>query len=60
MKKPLPPFIQAMKDKAVAKKGTHTMPDGKKMKDSAMKMAKGGGVESKGKTKGAMIKMRGC
>jgi hypothetical protein len=24
------------------------------------KMAKGGGIESKGKTKGKMIKMRGC
>ena len=31
--------------------------DGKKMKPP-MKMAKGGGVESKGKTKGAMIKMK--
>lgn len=69
MKKPLPPFIKAMKAKADAKKGMHTMPDGKKMKDSAMKMAKGGcvtkmakggGIESKGKTKGKMVKMRGC
>ena len=42
------------------KKGMHKMPDGKMMKDSAMtKMAKGGGIESKGKTKGKMIKMMG-
>jgi len=41
------------------------MPDGKMMKDSAMKKmnmggmgyAKGGGVEAKGKTKGKMVKM---
>lgn len=41
--------------------GKHMMPNGKMMKDSAMpkmakggcaKMAKGGGIESKGKTKG--------
>jgi len=44
--------------------GMHKMPDGKMMKDSAMKkmnmggMAKGGGVESKGKTKGKMIAMK--
>jgi hypothetical protein len=50
--------------------GMHKMPDGKMMKDSAMKkmnmggmsgmggMAKGGGVESKGKTKGKMITMK--
>jgi len=43
--------------------GMHKMPDGKMMKDSAMKkmnmggMAKGGGIESKGKTKGKMISM---
>jgi hypothetical protein len=36
----------------------HKMPDGKMMKNSAMKkMARGGGVEIKGKTKGSMIKM---
>jgi len=42
------------------------MPDGKMMKDSAMKKmaaggmayAKGGGIESKGKTKGKMIAMK--
>jgi len=44
--------------------GMHKMPNGKMMKDSAMKkmnmggMAKGGGIESKGKTKGTMIKMK--
>jgi len=46
--------------------GMHKMPDGKMMKDSAMKKmmgggmayAKGGGVESKGKTKGKMITMK--
>ena len=46
------------------KGGMHKMPDGKMMKDSAMKkmnmggMAKGGGIESKGKTKGKMIAMK--
>jgi len=44
----------------------HKMPDGKMMKNSAMKMASGGlagghkaadGVASKGKTKGKMVKM---
>jgi hypothetical protein len=49
------PFMEmiAKKKEAAAKKG---MP--------AKKMAKGGGVESKGKTKGKMVKMakggRGC
>ena len=44
--------------------GMHKMPDGKMMKDSAMKkmnmggMAKGGGIEAKGKTKGKMITMK--
>jgi hypothetical protein len=39
--------------------GKHKMPDGKMMKDSAMKkMAKGGGIEVKGKTKGTMIAMK--
>jgi len=52
--------------------GMHKMPDGKMMKDSAMKhggvakkmmgggmaYAKGGGIEVKGKTKGTMIKMK--
>jgi len=48
----------------MAKGGMAKMPDGKMMKDSAMKkmnmggMAKGGGVESKGKTKGKMITMK--
>jgi len=46
--------------------GMHKMPDGKMMKDSAMKKmnmggmskyAKGGGIESRGKTKGTMIRM---
>ena len=45
---------------AKKKDGKHKMPDGKMMKDSAMtKMAKGGGIESKGKTKGKMVKMMG-
>jgi hypothetical protein len=60
---------------AKKKDGMHKMPDGKMMKDSAMKkgglpmkmkdgkkvpifMAKGGGIETKGKTKGTMIKMK--
>lgn len=76
MKKPLPPFIKAMKAKADAKTGMHTMPDGKKMKDSAMKKPKGkpfsqGGSASSradGKaihapTQGTMVKMKrggGC
>ena len=46
--------------------GMHKMPDGKMMKDSAMKKmaaggmayAKGGGIESKGKTKGKIITMK--
>jgi len=44
--------------------GMHKMPDGKMMKDSAMKkmnmggMAKGGGIEAKGKTKGKQITMK--
>ena len=54
---------------AKKKDGMHKMPDGKMMKDSAMKMnmggmAKGGsassradGVATKGKTKGMMVKM---
>ena len=50
-----PGFMAMMAKK---KDGTHTMPDGKKMKDSAMKMAKGGGIESKGKTKGKMVTMK--
>ena len=46
--------------------GMHKMPDGKMMKDSAMKKmnmggmskyAKGGGIESRGKTQGTIIKM---
>ena len=45
---------------AKKKDGKHKMPDGKMMKNSAMtKMAKGGGIETKGKTKGTMIKMMG-
>jgi hypothetical protein len=64
------PFMEmiAKKKEAAAGKtdGMHKMPDGKMMKDSAMKkggmaktkkMAKGGGVEVKGKTKGKMVKM---
>jgi hypothetical protein len=50
------PGMMAMMAK---KKGMHKMPDGKMMKNSAMKMAGGGGIESKGKTKGKMIKMMG-
>jgi len=48
----------------MAKGGMHKMPDGKMMKDSAMKkmnmggMAKGGGIEAKGKTKGKQITMK--
>ena len=62
------PFMEMIaKKKAMAagkKEGMHKMPDGKMMKDSAMKkmaaggMAKGGGIESKGKTKGKMITMK--
>ena len=50
---------------AKKKEGMHKMPDGKMMKDSAMKkMASGGfvraadGVASKGKTKAKQIKMK--
>lgn len=69
MKKPLPPFIKEMQAKAAAKKGMHIMPDGKKMKDSAMKKpsayAKGGftkaadGVAQKGKTQAHRFDMGG-
>jgi hypothetical protein len=66
------PFMEMIaKKKAMAaskKEGMHKMPDGKMMKDSAMKkMAKGGltaghkaadGIASKGKTKGKMITMK--
>ena len=69
------PFMEMIaKKKAMAagkKDGMHKMPDGKTMKDSAMKkmnmggMANGGsassradGVASKGKTKGTRIKMK--
>lgn len=51
-----PGFMAMMAKK---KDGMHKMPDGKKMKDSAMpKMAKGGGIESRGKTKGTMVGMK--
>ena len=72
MKKMNPGMMAMMAKK---KEGMHKMPDGKMMKDSAMKkgglpmkmkdgkkvpifMAKGGGIETKGKTKGTMIKMK--
>jgi len=72
MKKMNPGMMAMMAKK---KDGMHKMPDGKMMKDSAMKkggmpmkmkdgkkvpifMAKGGGIETKGKTKGTMIKMK--
>jgi len=69
MKDGKPAFIGdgkgAMKKGGTAS-GMHKMPDGKMMKDSAMKKmaaggmayAKGGGIESKGKTKGKMITMK--
>jgi hypothetical protein len=51
----------------MVKKGGKMIPDfaadgkGKMAKGGCVtKMAKGGGIESKGKTKGKMIKMRGC
>ena len=49
MKKPLPPFMMKKDDKKPAKK----------MASGGMAYAKGGGVESKGKTKGKMVKMMG-
>jgi hypothetical protein len=55
--------MDTAKDGMKMASGMHKMPDGKMMKDSAMKhggttkMAKGGGVEAKGKTKGKMVKM---
>ena len=57
------PMKKGGKVKKMMSGGMHKMPDGKMMKDSAMKkmnmggMAKGGGIESKGKTKGTMVKM---
>jgi hypothetical protein len=64
---PFMEMIAKKKEMAKGKKeGMHKMPDGKMMKDSAMKKmaaggmayAKGGGIESKGKTKGKMISMK--
>jgi hypothetical protein len=48
MKKPLPAFMMKKDDK---KKPA------KKMMGGGMAYAKGGGIESKGKTKGKMVKM---
>jgi hypothetical protein len=50
MKKPMPAFM--MKDKK------EKMP-AKKMMGGGAAYAKGGGIESKGKTKGKMVKMMG-
>lgn len=47
-----------MAESKMSKGGMHKMPNGKMMKDSDMKkMARGGGVETQGKTKGTMVKM---
>lgn len=58
MKKPLPPFIQKM---MAAKAGAKDAPKKAmpKMAKGGCAMAKGGGIESKGKTKGKMVKMAG-
>ena len=48
MKKPLPPFLMKKDEKKKPKK----------MMGGGMSYAKGGGIESKGKTKGKMVKMR--
>ena len=56
------PGMMAMMTKK--KDGMHKMPDGKMMKNSAMKMASGGftrsadGVAQQGKTKATQIKMK--
>jgi hypothetical protein len=47
MKKPLPAFMMKKDEKKPAKK----------MMGGGMAYAKGGGIESKGKTKGKMVKM---
>jgi hypothetical protein len=52
MKKPMPAFL--MKGKKDEKKAP-----AKKMMGGGMAYAKGGGIESKGKTKGKMVKMMG-
>jgi hypothetical protein len=52
MKKPLPPFLMKKKDEK-------KKPAAKKMMGGGMSYAKGGGIESKGKTKGKMVKMMG-
>ena len=81
---PQPPAPMGMKKGGMAHGGMHKMPNGKMMKNSAMKeggmpmkdgkpafmmgkkkmmgggmakYAKGGGIESRGKTKGTMIRM---
>ena len=48
MKKPLPPFLMKKDEKKP-----------KKMMGGGKPFAKGGGIESKGKTKGKMVKMMG-
>jgi len=50
-----PGFMAMMAKK---KDGTHKMPDGKKMNMGGMSYAKGGGIESKGKTQGKNIAMK--
>lgn len=50
---------------STAKKDAHAEKEGKKVAkdlayDKAKKFARGGGIEIKGKTKGTMIKMKGC
>jgi hypothetical protein len=52
MKKKGAPKSMIKHEKAEAK--------GKPFAKGGCAMAKGGGIESKGKTKGKMIKMRGC
>jgi hypothetical protein len=48
MKKPLPAFMMKKDEKKAP---------AKKMMGGGMAYAKGGGIESKGKTKGKMVKM---
>lgn len=50
----------AMGEKAEGIHGKSGMAKPSKYAKGGCAMAKGGGVESKGKTKGTMIKMRGC
>ena len=59
MKKPNPfmEMIAKKKEKAEGESPSFQKKEGKKGEKAEMKFAKGGGIESKGKTKGTIIRM---